>query len=71
MIALAADPGVHHLATHPLVLALPGVARFVEPEVPAGALQEVLCGAVSAAVEALDAMRVAEGAALEREVLGQ
>jgi len=53
------------------VLALPGVARFVEPEVPAGALQEVLCGAVSAAVEALDAMRVAEGAALEREVLGR
>ena len=25
MIALAADPGVHHLATHPLVLALPAV----------------------------------------------
>ena len=25
MIALASDPGVHHLATHPLVLALPAV----------------------------------------------
>lgn len=53
------------------VLGLPGVARFVEVEVPAAALRDVLLGAVDAAAEALDAMRVAEGAALERELLGR
>jgi uncharacterized protein (TIGR00255 family) len=51
------------------LLALPGVSRFVEPEVSAEALGEALFGAVDAALEALDGMRVAEGAVLERDLL--
>jgi len=53
------------------LLALPGVARPVESEVPAAMLREVLFGAIGEGVEALDAMRVAEGAALESELLGR
>ena len=51
------------------LLALPGVSRLAEPEVPAEALREALFDAVDAALEALDAMRVAEGEALERDLL--
>ena len=51
------------------VLSLPGVSRLVEPEVPAEELQEALLEAVGAAVDALDAMRVVEGAALERDLV--
>jgi uncharacterized protein (TIGR00255 family) len=51
------------------LLALPGVSRLAEPEIPAEELREALFGAVDAALEALDAMRVAEGAALERDLL--
>jgi len=53
------------------VLALPGVARFSEPELPAAALREGLFGALEQALEALDAMRAAEGAALERDLLAR
>jgi len=51
------------------LLALPGVARLAEPEVPPEALREALFDAVDAALEALDGMRVAEGGALERDLL--
>ena len=51
------------------LLALPGVSRLAEPEIPAEALREVLFDAVDAALEALDAMRVAEGRTLERDLL--
>jgi uncharacterized protein (TIGR00255 family) len=50
------------------LLALPGVARFVELEVPAESLREGLESAVDAALDAADAMRAREGAALERDL---
>jgi uncharacterized protein (TIGR00255 family) len=50
------------------LLALPGVARFVEPELSADALREGLLGAVDAALEAADAMRAREGDALLRDL---
>ena len=53
------------------VLGLPGVARFVEPELPAEEVQRALGLAVDAALDALDAMRVAEGDALERDLLSR
>jgi len=53
------------------VLSLPGVARLVDPEVSAEVLQEALLEAVGAAVDTLDAMRVAEGAALERDLVAR
>ncbi len=51
------------------LLALPGVSRLAEPEVPAKLLREALFDAVDEALGALDAMRVAEGGALERDLL--
>jgi uncharacterized protein (TIGR00255 family) len=50
------------------LLALPGVARFVEPELSADLLREGLLRAVDAALEAADAMRVHEGGALLRDL---
>jgi len=50
------------------VLGLPGVARFVEPELPVGEVQQALGLAVDAALDALDAMRVAEGDAIDRDL---
>jgi uncharacterized protein (TIGR00255 family) len=50
------------------VLALPGVARFVEHEPEAEALREVLLAHVDQAADAADAMRCAEGEALAREI---
>jgi uncharacterized protein (TIGR00255 family) len=51
------------------LLALPGVARFTEPEVAPEELGPALFVAADAALEALEAMRLAEGAALERDLL--
>jgi len=59
---VAGDVGVAEL------LALPGVARFVELELPAESLREGLERAVDAALDAADAMRASEGAALERDL---
>jgi uncharacterized protein (TIGR00255 family) len=53
------------------VLALPGVARFSEPELPAAELRDALLSSVETALEALDGMRAAEGAALERDLLAR
>ena len=53
------------------LLALPGVARFVEHELPGEELRQALLAAVDAAAEQADAMRRAEGAALEREIAGR
>ena len=50
------------------LLALPGVARFAEVDVPAESLREGLLGAVDAAVDATEAMRAHEGAALEKDL---
>ena len=51
------------------LLARPGVARFAEPELSGETLLEAFFDAVDAALAALEAMRAAEGAALERELL--
>lgn len=53
------------------ILSLPGVARVEEPEIAADVLKDALLAGVGEAVDALDAMRVAEGAALERDLLGR
>jgi len=51
------------------LLGLPGVSRFVEPELSADTLREVLTAAVDAALEALEKMRAAEGATLRQDLL--
>ena len=50
------------------LLGLPGVARFAEQEYSADALRDALFGAVDSALEALDKMRCAEGAALQKDL---
>jgi uncharacterized protein (TIGR00255 family) len=69
--ALRESEGVSGELSVATVLSLPGVARFVEPELPAEAVREGLLRAVEAALEGLDAMRSAEGAALERDLLAR
>jgi uncharacterized protein (TIGR00255 family) len=51
------------------LLGLPGVARFHEPEISTEVLRGALLDALNAALERLVAMRVAEGEALERDLL--
>ena len=53
------------------VLSLPGVARFIDLELPPAELRDGLFTSVEAALEALDGMRAAEGAALERDLLAR
>jgi len=66
---LSEGEGVSGMLDVGTLLALPGVSCLAEPEVPAEALREALFDAVDVALEALDAMRVAEGGALERDLL--
>jgi uncharacterized protein (TIGR00255 family) len=49
------------------VLSLPGVVRLVERQMPEGALNEALLGAVDEVLDAVERMRVSEGEALARE----
>jgi uncharacterized protein (TIGR00255 family) len=51
------------------LLGLPGVSRFVERELAPEALRDELLSAADEALAAMDVMRVAEGAALERDLL--
>ncbi len=53
------------------VLSLPGVARFIDLELPAAELREGLLASVETALDQLDGMRAAEGAALERDLLAR
>jgi uncharacterized protein (TIGR00255 family) len=53
------------------LLGLPGVVGFAERELPLEELEAALLGAVDSAAEALDEMRVVEGAALERDLLAR
>ena len=69
--ALRASEGVSGELSVTSLLSLPGVARFSEPELPAAELREGLFAALEEALEALDAMRAAEGAALERDLLAR
>ena len=50
------------------LLALPGVARFVDPELSADLLREGLLRGVDQALEATDAMRAREGETLQRDL---
>lgn len=53
------------------LLSLPGVARVVERELGEEAARRALLGALAAALDSLEAMRDAEGGALERELRGR
>ncbi len=53
------------------LLALPGVARFAEPDVLDEGLRRELLSAVDASLEAVSAMRGAEGASLQRDLLAR
>jgi uncharacterized protein (TIGR00255 family) len=67
--ALERDDSVPGSLDVGVLLGLPGVSRFVEPQLSAEALREALLGAVDSALEALAGMRAAEGGALEKELL--
>jgi uncharacterized protein (TIGR00255 family) len=68
---LEREAGVVGPLTVDALLALPGVAGFSERDLPAEELSAGLRGALAAAIEELDEMRVREGAALERDLLGR
>jgi uncharacterized protein (TIGR00255 family) len=53
------------------LLGLPGVSRFVEPELKVDTLRAPLLSAVDEAIEAIDGMRRSEGTALERELVSR
>lgn len=53
------------------LLSLPGVTRFAEPELSLEALGSAVATAVDQALDGLLAMRAAEGASLERDLLGR
>ena len=64
----ASERGVDDTLRMGELLALPGIARVQEPVLDEAALRGALLVALEAAAEAADAMRQAEGAALEREL---
>jgi len=68
---LEREAGVAGPLTVDALLALPGVAGFTERDLPAEELAAGLRGALETAIGELDAMRVREGAALERDLLGR
>jgi uncharacterized protein (TIGR00255 family) len=68
--ALAAD-GVPSRIDAGTLLSLPGVSRFAEAAVPVEALREALLRATDDALDGLEAMRRAEGAAIERDLLAR
>jgi uncharacterized protein (TIGR00255 family) len=65
--SLAAEQGIPDTLGTAQLLALPGVARLVEPELPDDALRDALTAALDAALAALAAMRADEGQALARD----
>jgi uncharacterized protein (TIGR00255 family) len=66
--ALAASDGVRGELDAASLLSLPGVARFVEPEIADGLLRDRTLAAVDEALEMLFAMRATEGAAMARDL---
>jgi len=66
--ALAESDGVAGELDAASLLSLPGVSRFVEPELADGLLRERTLAAVDEALTALFAMRASEGAALARDL---
>ena len=53
------------------LIGLPGVTRLAEPEFPADELLNTLLGGVDQALDALVAMRAAEGKAIERDLMSR
>jgi len=66
---LAREEGVSGQLSVADLLALPGVAGFVEPEIPADALGEAALSALDRALDGLEAMRAREGDAIARDLL--
>jgi uncharacterized protein (TIGR00255 family) len=66
--ALAETDGIRGELDAASLLALPGVARFVEPEISDGLLRDRTLAAIDEGIEALFAMRATEGAALARDL---
>ena len=66
--ALAETDGVRGELDAASLLSLPGVSRFVEPEIADGLLRDRMLAAVDEGLEALFAMRATEGAALARDL---
>ena len=64
---LAGEQGVSGELNPASLLALPGVARFIDPELTRESVAGALRKAVDSALEVLDQMRVSEGEALTRE----
>lgn len=69
--ALAESEGIACALDTASLLALPGVARFVEPTLAGEELTEHALTAVDAALDALIAMRATEGATLARDMLAR
>ncbi len=69
--SLAAGGGARGALSVGELLQLPGVVRMLEPELAREQVESALLRAVDAAAAAADAMRAAEGAALERELLSR
>ncbi len=63
--------GVEGSLTVDILIGLPGVARLVQPELALDELLDALLGGVDRALDALVAMRAAEGQAIERDLLSR
>ena len=63
--------GVEGSLTVDTLIGLPGVTRLAEPEFPADELLDALLGGVDQALDALVAMRAAEGKAIERDLMSR
>jgi uncharacterized protein (TIGR00255 family) len=63
--------GVEGSLTVDTLIGLPGVARLAEPEFSADELLDALIGGVDRALDALVAMRAAEGKAIERDLMSR
>jgi len=68
---LAESPGLAGSLDVATLLALPGVARFVETETSSPEVANDALSAVDTALDALEAMRITEGEALSLDLLGR
>jgi uncharacterized protein (TIGR00255 family) len=69
--ALEAEEGISPTLGSAELLALPGVARLIEPEWPGDELRRAVLPALDAALDGLASMRASEGEALAREFEGR
>lgn len=68
---LGRDPRLEGALSLDTLLGLPGVARLVEHPVPPEAAAQAIAAALERAADEAEAMRVAEGEALAKELLGR